>query len=94
MKPCKVPPGDDAMADAYNLAYCAYVAHYSPAATAAAERMVKTISARVNDWEQVSAALALIAATGLRQLDLIMPEDKKPSEGLRLAIEADNLAPV
>lgn len=94
MKPCNVPPGDDPAADAYNLTYCAWIAQYRPASSSAAERMVKTISARVTDWEAVAANLALIAAMGFDFTDQAFSgRPEVPSEAMRTSIEADNLIP-
>lgn len=94
MKVCKVPPGDDPMADAFNLAYCAWVASFRPEAAGAAEKMAKTIAASVTDWEGVSAHLALLAAQFMNFADQAMPEGyERPTEKFRLAIEANNLVP-
>ena len=100
MRPCKVPPGDDPAADAYNLTYCAWVSSYRPESAVAAQRMAKTITAKVTDWEDVAAYLAIIAANFVNFADRAMPDANaagvpypRPSEKFRLAIENNNLVP-
>lgn len=100
MKVCKVPPGDAPAADAFNLTYCAWVASFRPEAAEAAQRMAKTITAKVTDWEEVAAYLAIIAANFVNFADRAMPEANadgvpypRPSEKFRLMIETDNLVP-
>ena len=99
MKYCRIPPGDDPMADAYNLMVCAHHAQQSPEVAKAAERMARTITSRVTDWEDVAANLAILAAKFANFCDQAMPEEvdgkkyDRPSEKIRLAIEANNLIP-
>ena len=61
MEYCSVPPGDDPMADAFNLMVCAWYANHSHLSSEA-ERMAKAISRSVTDWEVVAARLAFLAA--------------------------------
>lgn len=87
MKYCRIPPGDAPMADAFNLMVCAYHAQQSPQLAQETERMAKTIARNVEDWEDVAANLALLAA------QLATAAGPEISEQIRLAIEADNLIP-
>jgi hypothetical protein len=53
------PPGDDIHADAYNLVVAASITKTQPDV---AERVVRTITRRITDWEDIAAHLALVGA--------------------------------
>jgi hypothetical protein len=98
---CKVPPGEDEYADAFNLMVCAWVAHKAPQLASEAERMAKAICRSVTDWETVAAASAFLAAEFGNFCDLAMPEANadgvpylRPTEKYRLEIEKRNLVTV
>jgi hypothetical protein len=94
---CKVPPGEDHMADAYNLMVCAWVAHKHPKMEREAKKMAEAICRSVNDWEPVSAGLAFFAAEFGNFADKALPEEfngkkyERPTERYRLEIEKRNL---
>jgi hypothetical protein len=77
MRFCRVPPGEDAFADAYNLAVCAYMAQHAPQLADYAERMADEITKHVTDWIEVSGYLALLAAKGFAFADQAMPEHRQ-----------------
>lgn len=52
-------PGEDAWCDAWNLIVAASEAEHRPDI---AERVVRNITRHVNDWEQLTAHLAMIGA--------------------------------
>jgi hypothetical protein len=98
---CKIPPGEDDMADAYNLMVCSWLARHRPQLASEAERMVKAICRSVSDWEEVAASLAFLAAEFGNFCDRAMPEANadgvpytRPTERYRLEIEKRNLVPV
>lgn len=80
MKFIRQPPGDDPHADAYNLVVAASIAETAPDT---AERVVRTITRRITDWEQLAANLALVGA----KLAVSDPET------VRKAIENNSLVP-
>jgi hypothetical protein len=98
---CKIPPGDNEMADAYNLMVCSWIARHQPKLSGEAERMAKAICHSVTDWETVAASLAFLAAEFGNFCDKAMPEThpvtgvpcQRPTEKYRLAIEGKNLVP-
>jgi len=96
---CRVPPGEDEFADAFNLMVCAWTARHSPQLSSEAERMAKAISRSVTDWEAVAAALAWLAAEFGNFCDLAMPDEvngktyPRPTERYRLEIEQRNMVP-
>jgi hypothetical protein len=81
---CKVPPGQDEMADAYNMMVCAYQAQHSPLLAEQTEKMARAIVRRVDDWEDATAYLSLLASKIL---------DPVKAEKFRLEIEKRNLVP-
>jgi hypothetical protein len=94
VKFCSVPPGVSPLADAYNLMVCAWYAEHQPKLASEAERMAKTISRNVNDWEEIAGYLALLAMKSTHFVNEALPEDYvKGSERWRLAIEEHERVP-
>jgi hypothetical protein len=97
-----IPPGDSARVDAYNLMVTAFYAiHGTAGEMESAERLARTIIDSVRDWEEVAAFLAILASQFAGFCDDAMPlADKhgvpyaRPTENMRLAIEAEELQPV
>jgi hypothetical protein len=93
MKFCSIPPGENPMADAWNLVAAAWHAQHAPQLVPEAKRMAKTIAASVTDWEETAADLAVIAAVFADFSDRAMPEEvdgkryERPTEKIRLDME-------
>ena len=77
MKYCRVVPGEDPMADAYNLMAAAYNDD---------QHAAENVARLVKDWEAVAGKLAAIAKLAMGFADQLLP-DKPPSAALADAIE-------
>ena len=99
MKYSSIPPGDNPMADAYNLIVSAWHAQHAPKLAGEAERVAKHVAASVNNWEEIAGNLALLASMFADFCDKAMPEEvsgvkyPRPSAKVMLAIESKNLVP-
>ena len=99
MEYCKVQPGEDEYADAFNLMVSAWTAHHRPQLAREAETMTRAVCQSITDWQAVTAALAFLAAEFGNFSDRAVPDEvdgktfQRPTDKFRLEIEKRDLAP-